>query len=38
MKKLIDCWLPEKQIDFLFIPNFIIITQTKLITKQLHTV
>ena len=31
MNKLTHCWLPEKQIDLLYIHNFIIITQTKLI-------
>ena len=38
MKKLTHCWLPEKQIDSLYIHNVYIITQTKLITKQLYTV
>ena len=37
-KKLTHCWLLEKQIDFLYIHNVFIITQTKLITKQLYTV
>ena len=37
MKKIIDCWLGEKQIDFLFIHNYVIITLTKLITEFMYS-
>ena len=36
MKEIIDCWLEEKQINFLFIQNCVIITLTKLITEFIN--